>query len=176
MIICDIDGVLANFNAGVDLIMRDRNVQRYGHPKNCPTWHWMPPEEEAELWRRVDASDNFWFNLPTLPEAEDIGGFLVRTNVLFATSRKPVGTVERQTMGWLYCDGLVGSVVFRSDKARLARMLRPEFVIEDNPDTMLAIAKTGTLVYAPLYPYNAHVVHKNILRYTLLEEVFSKVV
>lgn len=174
MIICDIDGVLANFVYGVKHIMADRPVPHYSHPKECLTWDWMPRKEQDLLWERVANAPYFWADLPRLPEARDGIEALYERNVLYATSRKPIGRTEAQTVRWLSLQGLTGAVVLRSDKARLAKLTHAEFAIEDNPDTMLAIAKSGVTVYAPIYPYNAHVEHPNIRRYETLDQVFKE--
>lgn len=174
MILCDIDGVLANFSLGAQRLMSDCPGVQYSHPKECPKWDWMEEKEERLLWERVEATPYFWYNLDALPEAlSAIRAYLPARNVLYTTSRKRIGTTEAQTGAWLRAHSLDGTYVLRADKARLAKLLRPAFAIEDHPDKMLAIARTGTLVFAPLYPYNAHVVHENIRRYETLDQVFK---
>jgi uncharacterized HAD superfamily protein len=64
------------------------------------------------------------------------------------------------------CIGSNGDVhhVKPSEKVKKAQELGVSVMWEDKPTTVTKLAKSGVRVFMPVYPYNAHVEGKNIIR------------
>lgn len=185
MIICDLDGVLSNFNYGAVQLLQDLDVPQHDHPTKPPTWDWLSGigkrDADDELWRRIGETKNYWLNLPPLDSALGARDWMafaaIGIPIVFVTSRgsKTVGwPIYKQTQFWLMENRFspsYPSVLVVKDKAKLATNLYDvELIIEDKPNTCLAFAEAGIPVLMPRYQYNAHIEHEKITRYDDLYE------
>lgn len=145
----DIDGVLANFTAAYQrLVVEVAGVDRFqpGDITNPPCWNW--PEYRGystavvqEVWRRIAASESFWFELGILDGADTlrhvIGSLEDDHDVYFITSR--VGqAVKRQTEAWLeeQIGMQIPTVLISNEKALCMVALSLDAYIDDNLDNV----------------------------------------
>ena len=109
----DIDGVLADFNAGyiercISVCEKDLFPPR---PFDIPIWNYpelfgYTNEEVAKVWRSIETDKNFWLNLEPYWDAMTILERLRHLDdaghdLYFITSRLGV-MAKKQTEGWIY--------------------------------------------------------------------------
>lgn len=175
----DVDGVLANFNAGY----RQRLIEVTGRNlipiEDCrgaapgeepPCWDYAPHygytrDEDKRTWASITNDPRFWLNLAPLPEGEPFlqalqHAVLLRNGeveVYFITSRPGV-LVKMQTELWLRRAGwsLPRTVLIaRGDKSGIAKGLGLTHFLDDRPENCIGVdVNTDAAVYMPSCRYN----------------------
>ena len=161
LIVFDIDGVLADFTGGftthLELAPRHQGTQK--------TWDFAAPQRSVnKVWKAVDASRSFWYNLPSLLTREEV--LEVREHVdalgahaLYLTGREDRGNgTLRQTREWLDAfDFPMGKVVINArDKRGIIESMgqRVLGIIDDKPSTVEDLHAHGYPVYVRDWQYN----------------------
>lgn len=137
----DVDGVLADFplgasklgqflDAAVDIV----DVHGIG------TWQFMEEwghKVKTEVWTQIKTLPLFFYGLSSLLTREEWVGLrniiMERSNEVYFVTSRPGKTAKWQTEAWLY-DRLEVSptVIIASDKGGFARLVKPDWSIEDN--------------------------------------------
>jgi hypothetical protein len=137
----DLDGVLAD----MDRALRREREALIGEPAANST---MTIRQEHQLWRHVEAIDNFWESLDEIePGAIARLASLVSEQhweVIFLTRRpRSAGaTAQVQTQRWLAAKGftLPSVYVVQGNRGRIAAALDLDFVVDDRPENCLDVA------------------------------------
>jgi hypothetical protein len=173
----DIDGVLANFNAGyrrklIEVTGRDlipEEVCRGSRPgEEPPCWNYAPHygytrEEDHATWESIKSDYQFWQSLQPLPG----GTAMLRTlkaaeferdaEIYFITSR-PGRTAKEQTEWWLQTRGFSHATVMiaRGEKGFFANGLGLTHFVDDKPENCesVKIARPGAHNYLLSCRYN----------------------
>jgi len=165
----DVDGVLADFNAGYrrrlcEVTGRDLFPPGYYAPTE---WHYpnkslgYTADEIGATWESIKADRMFWLNLKPLPGAQALITALLnrpwQIDVYFITARPGI-KAKRQTERWLanvwnYYDAHVTPTVLiaSGSKGNIAEGLRLTHFIDDRPDNCEAVATCGICVGTYLY-------------------------
>lgn len=188
MVICDVDGVLADFTWGFTSILEKR-------PRGCGTqltWEFQATGPEiSRAWAEVDGSKTFWQELRPLMSESDVDDFRYLTrNVhpVYMTSRKDAGNdTQGQTERWLRMMGMPqGVVILESDKATAVKQgvegTNGEFVevvgfLDDSPTTvnkMCDVLRAGK-VHIRDWSYNRDAVTHRAVRVSSLGEFAQRV-
>ena len=172
-LLVDIDGVLAEFNGSYLEMLNKVSGRRVATPDQPwpTTWSYelglgFTKQEVAAAWGEICAKGtDFWYNLPSLPGADNFIDSLnevvesALAEVYFVTSR-PGWDVKVQTELWLYERGMdIATVIpITWSKGVVAKALGVTHAIDDKPDNCEDILlHTGRLCQTTLYaqPYNA---------------------
>lgn len=152
-LMCDVDGVLADFNSHYVAVLNLVSGKDIDLPEGEPSrWDYAQPlgfthEEETLAWEWIKRAGNqFWQNLPALPHAGDALYDLDRAaglglvEVYFITTR-PGERVKRQTEEWLADHGFDCPTVIpvAGHKGALCRALGVTDVLDDKPENVLDI-------------------------------------
>jgi hypothetical protein len=158
----DLDGCLVDFNAGYRRMLGE-TTGRWLIPDGDepPCWNYATEygytkEEDAEVWRRIRNSREFWKALDPLPGAasfvDTLGRWVAEENwsgdarleVYFITTRD-APRVKQQSERWLMEHGWFGGVptvlIARGSKGDLARGLKLDSVVDDRPENLFDIRK-----------------------------------
>lgn len=165
-IVFDLDGVLVDFVRGFTTLAN----KTYGTPiygtneqKEWEKFDELSSAQVGAVWKQVDASSNFWLNLPPLADTVELGEVGALTSfddVYFVTSRGAVPGTKHQTDLWLkyYLSGWNDnrSVVLCKDKAAFCNAIRVDAILEDRPKNALWVLYQcpKTRVYLIDRPYN----------------------
>lgn len=171
VIMCDVDGVLANFNKGW------RGLLNYLYPQlgidentSPSTWDEEPPGVTALMsrtaWNYIKTNNEFWERLEPLASFEEFRQLekLVYQghDLYFVTSRVGISP-KLQTERWLRVHlpslesmGHQPTVIVSGRKADIAQGLRADYVIDDKAGNVLAVYYQcpNTSVYLLDRPYN----------------------
>lgn len=189
MIFCDLDGVLADFTGAFSKLIQEDDptmpLVRTRDALDWDTWGGILTKARAKIgWKKVTQTENFWETLDPLPSREVFQRLAAchRTiPILFVTSRTPSAglSVFHQTINWLEMHGIRDPMVIapngsprindRMDKADVAEIWNPYFVIDDSPKTSLAFAAAGFEVAMLDWPYTKDTKAPGIIRCGLIE-------
>jgi hypothetical protein len=190
MIFVDIDGVLAEFCGAFSRI-----IQQYdptmphiitSMQEDWGTWGGIMTDKRLNIgWEAVKRTDNFWETLPRLAPPSVFPRLATAHKeipILFVTSRIPtVGrSVQSQCINWLEEQGILDPLVIvaggdgrgrtgKTDKASIARIWSPYFIIEDGPQNALDYAEAGFEVALLDWPYTKDTKAPGIHRCNLTE-------
>jgi uncharacterized HAD superfamily protein len=136
----DIDGVLADFQAGYHRIEHMRGLPQTEVKVWDDLWN-------KEVWAEIRNSETFWWNLPPRQEFledrslfSDISTMRSRHEVYFVTSRPGVN-VRMQTERWLNEQGIYKpTVILSTRKAEIASGIHATHSIEDKAGNAVMIA------------------------------------
>jgi uncharacterized HAD superfamily protein len=191
----DVDGVLAEFNAGFIALVKEKlGVELPPVSENYPdTWNYdiealkvhygdeqRAKEASRELWGTIAASHSFWMKLqpisqPLLYKLADVAAM---HTFYFITSR-PGGSAKFQTEAWLLKWFALPTVLIASDKGPVAKSLGLELFIDDKPENANEVAEATEgkcLVLMPERPWNRNVVtDARVARVKNLEKALSHV-
>ena len=136
-------------------------------------------------WETVKLTENFWEKAPSLAPPEVFARLAVAHKtipILFVTSRIPTAgnSVQRQCINWLEERGILDPLVIvaggdargrtgKTDKAAIAKIWSPYFIIEDGPQNALDYAAAGFEVALLDWPYTATTKAPGIHRCNLTE-------
>lgn len=146
IIMCDIDGCLADFVLGFTTLANSIYPSVPITPtEKQPLWDGFPGMTKDQIefvWKVVDESDGFWSKLkPMTPRMTfvDLNAISRDADLYFTTNRR--GThVIKQTEEWLYKQGIHSPrVIIVERKGELARSIGATFMIDD---------KAGNAIYA----------------------------
>jgi 5'(3')-deoxyribonucleotidase len=156
----DVDGVLADFNAGfIDRVIHVTGRDLFpARPFDIPTWNY--PEhygytgaEVSAVWEDIKADPWFWRNLPAYPHTTQALGLLMEAMrmghfVYFITARPGV-LAKQQTEEWIdtqYKRMVLGAphatVLISSHKGLCAKGLDLDFYIDDRLENVLDVINT----------------------------------
>jgi uncharacterized HAD superfamily protein len=139
VVMFDIDGVLSNFLEGYRMVERRLGLEE----THATHWdgYWNPA-----VWAEIEASRNFWLNLPSLVCRDTVRRIEDLTwshDVYFVTNRKGADVLA-QTKAWLHMRGLTSPnvVIARKSKRKAvaAEMLSADFAIDDKAGNAIAIS------------------------------------
>ena len=190
MLFIDLDGVLAEFCIPFSNIIRKFDARMPIISTNTqPDWGtWggeMTDERLNYGWETVKVTENFWEDAPSLASPEvfaRIAATHKEIPILFVTSRIPTAgnSVQRQSINWLEKRGILDPLVIvaggdsrgrsgKTDKASIAKIWSPYFIIEDGPQNALDSAAAGFEVALLDWPYTATTKAPGIHRCNLTE-------
>jgi hypothetical protein len=171
-IICDVDGVLADFSKGFCGVLKDL----YGlelDPRACKSWYWsdwadgLTKEMEDEAWKAIFEDPKykaFWIDLSPLCSGQEtlrINDLSRRNVVSFLTNRAAKGqhkNVAEDTRWWLEGQSLRTAantfLADHGDKGKQARKLGAHLAIEDNGPNALDYLDNGIGVALLRRAYN----------------------
>jgi hypothetical protein len=161
----DIDGVLADFDAGFDALLHqlDSNLVKFPlkgsqHP---PVWDWPQHYGASDqlvdrAWSVIKNTTDFWRKLPAFECANFVLG---RANMLralghevyYVTARLGAGA-KAQTEDWLMANGAISpTVILAKDKGPVFSGLKLDAFIDDKPENLevLPIRTKAFLVKRP---------------------------
>lgn len=164
----DVDGVLADFMGHANKVARKFNpstpICDTYTTKDWDNWEGWSEETVSHVWKTIkDPQELFFYKVPSLIKRDEWMSLrrLVRNHdVYFVTSRVGV-TAKHQTESWLY-DYLEvsASVVVTANKNGFAKILKPDWSVEDNGKNAAAIAthigKERSCLIDRLYNQNFH--------------------
>ena len=162
VIICDMDGVLSDFNTGFSYLLRPHKVPYledfFPHCWEWPQYYGVPQEVIEKAWNEVRLCGTFWRSLPPYPTAwEDIRSLQRLATqghwVYFVTTR--IGkTAKQETEGWLWQHGMDGATVIVTDKKHLvSEAVKADLIVDDKPSNLLG-HPTGCRLALMRRPYN----------------------
>lgn len=190
MLFIDLDGVLAEFCGPFSTIIREFDSSMpLIFTDNQPDWGtWggeMTDERLNYGWETVKKTKNFWETVPSLAPPSVFLRLAVSHKeipILFVTSRIPTvgNSVQRQCINWLEKRGILDPLVIvaggdvrgrtgKTDKATIARIWSPYFIIEDSPQNALDYAAAGFEVALLDWPYTKDTKAPGIHRCNLTE-------
>lgn len=164
-IMFDVDGVLADFM----LSFTTRASERYGTPVfstlSQPSWRFdymLTPRQVEMVLSGIHAEADFWEGLAplfTIEELHKLCNLQDKVDLIFVTNRVSTSrtSAQLQTQKWLKLYGIDYPVTLCSKhKAEIARIIRPDFAIEDKWENAQCIAwfSEETKVYLLNRPYN----------------------
>ena len=146
-IYCDMDGVLVDFFAGIKQLIPEYTEERYETDKKFSQHCWNTLKEITKK------GDLFWYNLPPMPDMEDLWGVIGKyksTEILTATGIWAPESVANQKTEWIRDhignDIIVNTVQKARDKAEYAE---PNFILIDDKrkaiDPWIAAGGIGVL-------------------------------
>ena len=166
----DVDGVLANFEAGYTKLLSKCAGGRIEVPSDFQPASWNYEEtlgfttrEVSDSWEEIKRSPSFWRDLPPLPGAVDALNTLWRkfalaeTHEVYFITTRPGLTARYQTELWLSRHGFPRPCVLicRGNKAPIVKNLGIRRFIDDKSETAIAVyEETDSLVWLPRYAYN----------------------
>ena len=190
MIFLDIDGVLAEFCEAFSRVIQTFDptmplITTATQP-DWGTWGGEMTDERLNYgWETVKVTENFWEDAPSLASPEvfaRIAAAHKEIPILFVTSRIPTAghSVQRQCINWLEKRGILDPLVIvaggdargrsgKTDKASIAKIWSPYFIIEDGPQNALDYAAAGFEVALLDWPYTATTKAPGIHRCNLTE-------
>lgn len=190
VLFCDIDGVLTEFCAAFSHIIRqaDRTmpVITTATQPDWGTWGGEMTNERLNYgWETLKATENFWETLnPLAPPSvfKRLAAVHKTIPILFVTSRVPTAgnTVQIQCINWLEKHGIEDPLVIvasgdrrirggKTNKADIAHVWEPYFIIEDGPQNALDYAAAGFEVALLDWPYTKDTRAPGIHRCSLAE-------
>ena len=144
-IIFDVDGVLADFVAGVSkLVCPESPITTVSNP----SMYWdfrdiWSPEAADRAWSTIKNDPDWWANLPPMVE-RDVFDRIERLHwdhhVLFVTARVSDFNVQAQTRCWLIGMGIDDpAVVVTNKKGDIARAVNADYHIDDKPENAACV-------------------------------------
>ena len=177
----DVDGVLADFNSAYRRLCIEMSGRDLFPPEDDPTYPavWGYPEyygytdeEVAQVWKRIEADPDFWFNLNPLPGMAQVANLYWRGHDLYFISQRVGETAKRQTEQWLIAYSVsVPTVLITGRKGSIVRDLRLDAYIDDRLSNVQNVARMAwdTRVFLLDAPYNR--VKPSQRRYTRVSSV-----
>lgn len=162
LVVLDIDGVLADFcTAFTQLAVNQGLIPEAFGGDEAKVWAFDFPVDP--VWEEVSKSRVFWERLDPLIDEEDLSAIhaaATECNIAYITSRKETGNVAEQTKRWLMnCDLPEGTLFLPNtrDKSGIVLAAKHQMagMLDDNPDTLIALANEGVPIVARVWPYNA---------------------
>lgn len=144
----DIDGVLANFLQSAYETMR---VMFNGRPDPSlfqTSWAFsslgITKEEENQLWKTIDVTENWWMNLDPLPNTNLLKPLCDTHRVIFITNRKDANVgwpIEQQSSEWLRRNYQLffPNVIISDNKGPIAQGLKLDYFIDDRPKNVMEV-------------------------------------
>ena len=185
----DLDGVLSSFNEAFIPFVKERTgVELPPLSENYPdTWNYhtdagVTPAQDAELWKAISESFNFWLRLKPLPESVELLKKLAvletQHDYYFITSR-PGATAKFQSEAWLVKWFTLPTVLIAKAKGPIAKSLKLDLFIDDKPENCNEVvdATDGKcIVLMPERPYNRNIiVDHRVQRVKNLEKVLGQI-
>ena len=164
MIFIDIDGVLAEFCEAFSRVIQQFDPTMptitTAMQSDWGTWGGEMTDERLNYgWEVLKKVENFWETLSSLAPPSVFARLAAAHKeipILFVTSRIPTlgNSVQRQCINWLEERGIFDPLVIvaggdtqgrtgKTDKASIARIWSPYFIIEDSPQNALDYAAAG---------------------------------
>ncbi|KKM27372.1 hypothetical protein LCGC14_1575360 [marine sediment metagenome] len=190
MIFLDLDGVLAEFCVPFSRVIQQFDptmptITTATQP-DWGTWGGEMTDERLSFgWEVLKKVENFWETVPSLAPPSVFARLAAAHKeipILFVTSRIPTlgNSVQRQCINWLEERGILDPLVIvaggdargrtgKTDKASIARIWSPYFIIEDGPQNALDYAAAGFEVALLDWPYTANTKAPGIHRCNLDE-------
>jgi hypothetical protein len=156
----DVDGVLADFNAGfveqINQLWPGRIPPAY-IPPNYDKWVDLSKKEQQKVWRSLHSMDGFWLSLNALEGVGDLARWLAsRTDhdLWLCTARKDMGrmTAAKETDLWVQACGLravnnflgIITVHDADEKANVYQSMGIEWSLDDRTPTVIACGLIDT--------------------------------
>lgn len=136
----------------------------------------LPKEEIAPIFEITGRFENI-VGLPVLLDGLTLAQFLKNKNdqIHIITARSK--DMKEATEVWLKMHQVPHDSLSMTDsqpKDSIAKNLKVEFAIEDNPKHATILAETGITVFVPEYPWNrGKLNHKNIIPVKNCSEIFQ---
>jgi len=146
-IICDIDGVLADFVLGFTRIANGMFGSRIYGTVDQQEWNFEDGEftkaQVSQVWEEIKRSNTYWEMLEPIPMEPGVFRELNMRNLVddlyFVTSRVGVN-VKSQTESWLMKQGIWNPTVVISDKkGEIASAVEADALLDDKPGNVLAV-------------------------------------
>jgi 5'(3')-deoxyribonucleotidase len=175
----DVDGVLADFNAGYIQLFNSLTGKDIPLDYMPETWFYEEalgiPKVTVDKALEIiqDPESGFWLSLDKLAEP-DLDRLCYQNEVYFVTTR-PGEDAKRQTEEWLsmHFGMSYPTVLISDDKGAIARGLKLDVFIDDRDMNLWAVkgASPATTCYVLDYPYNRSVDSAIATRIGSLSEV-----
>jgi len=190
MIFVDIDGVLAEFCEAFSRVIQtfDPTMPTIttATQQDWGTWGGTMTDTRLNFgWEVLKQVENFWEKEGSLAPPSVFARLAAAHKeipILFVTSRVPTAgnSVQRQCINWLEKRGILDPLVIvvggdargrtgKTDKASIAKIWSPYFIIEDGPQNALDYAAAGYEVALLDWPYTATTKAPGIHRCNLTE-------
>jgi nicotinamidase-related amidase len=184
-IVCDVDGVLADFSLGYTALAHEW----YGTPrvgtKDRQSWDLLPgltATQDYALWYAIRTDGKFWEQLPALCPADVFRRLQALQDdaaVYFATNR-PGCTAKQQTERWLRAYGITNpTVIITGYKADFCRVVTADYAIDDKAGNAVAIQYGSTAqsyILDRLYNrFDSTVLGTRVKRVTTIEEFLTAI-
>lgn len=169
----DIDGVLSNFDTAYEALFVEvtgrNDFAPYAIQEGPLSWNWPTDfygytvEDTKEVWRRIKASNSFWFERPPMPEFDAFRKWFKdpvnrQHEIYFITARPGVNT-KLQTENWfaLHLD-IVPTVLISDQKGMVCKALDINYYVDDKAENILDVGlkSPGTAAYLIDKAYNRH--------------------
>jgi uncharacterized protein len=164
---CDIDGVLADFNASfIQRVIDVTGVDLFpSRPFNIPTWNYpehygYTPDEVSAVWRSIKADCGFWEWLPPYPSTPSAIEHLEERrydygdDIYYVTARPGIDA-KAQTERWLMNHGVRRpTVLISSRKGDVCSALNIDAYVDDRWENAVDVAKTATKSFLLVRPWN----------------------
>lgn len=176
-IVCDIDGVLADFNTPYIDLIRELTGKTLPRPSATypDTWNYhyddklgpnkLTPSEAGRVWDHIKNS-NFWVHLPpmdqTLRTLEKLRVMRLQGHEIYFLTSRPGADAKLFTEIWLKGYGMANPTVLIApsdySKGQICKALQADIFIDDKPnncaEVALATVKVGTRIFLVDAPYN----------------------
>jgi len=190
MIFIDLDGVLAEFCGAFSRLIQQEDPTMptiiTSMQEDWGTWGGVMTNKRLNLgWESAKATENFWETLSPLAAPsvfQRIAAAHKTIPILFVTSRIATAgrSVQQQCINWLEAHGIEDPLVIvaggdqrgrtgKTNKANIARVWNPYFIIEDGPQNALDYAEAGFEVALLDWPYTKDTKAPGIHRCTTTE-------
>lgn len=190
MIFVDLDGVLAEFCEAFSHLIQQFDptmpTVTSSTQQDWGTWGGEMTTERAHRgWEALKKVENFWETLPSLAPPSvfrRLAAVHKTIPIIFVTSRIPTAgnTVQAQSVNWLERRGIGDPLVIvaggdrksrtgKTNKAAIADIWLPYFIIEDGPQNALDYAAAGYEVALLDWPYTESTKAPGIHRCSLNE-------
>lgn len=168
----DVDGVLACFEAKyAPLLTKISGIEfpKLGQPDWPDTWYWdraagVTKEQEAEAWKHIKESVDFWYSLPVQPGAVEFLDTLAAKcppeEVYFITQRMGMW-VQDQTAQWLedHFGWRAPSVIISGQKGSVCKTLGLDLYIDDKIENCMDVRDNAPMThcYMMAQPWNKEI-------------------
>lgn len=148
VVMFDIDGVLANFCAGLARLVYDTyGIHLPDHPQKVLSWDYdrimLTPQQYQHVWKTINTSPDFWYRLPSLLTAyewQHLANLCQRHSVYFVTARTG-RHLEHQTQCWFEQAGILrANVIISKHKGEIAKAINAAYSLDDKAGNAVMIS------------------------------------
>lgn len=188
-IVCDVDGVLANFVTGFNRLLSKVGPVYVDDGFVPRQWSWagdgIPAEQVQSAWDMVPETENFWLFLPPYPAADDLAR-LSRSygdDVYLLSSRvdTPGGSALSQTSAWVETIGCRGDrfstiiSIGARNKAAVAKAVQADVSLDDWTPNVRRLSKiAGHHAFLLDRPWNSKARDLDPVRVASIGEFFER--
>lgn len=181
----DVDGVLADFNAGFYRLAQgyDPGIQVVlnNDQKDWHTWEGISKEIQEKCWSEIKSDPLFWYRLPSLATREEfrmLRNLMIPSNEIYFVTSRPGETSKWQTEAWLF-DRLEmqATVIVTAEKGGFAKLIEPDWSLEDRDMNAYKIGREigANRSFIIDRPYNRSLHHMSARRVKTVKEFLQAI-